>query len=75
MVNIYTGSNTVEHFLGGVTKCGINTMFRTSSKHGYSIIPFFYRSSVVISMFTLMQSHCDLVFKFDLVYVIVSLCI
>ena len=24
MVNIYTGSNTVEHFIGGVTKHKIN---------------------------------------------------
>ena len=35
MVNIYTGSNTVEHFLGSVTKRKINTMFRTILKHGY----------------------------------------
>ena len=35
MVNIYTGSNSVEHFLGGVTKRRINMMFRTNSKHGY----------------------------------------
>ena len=26
MVNIYTGSNNVEHFLGGVTKHRINTI-------------------------------------------------
>ena len=35
MVNIYTGSNTVEHFKDGVTKRRINTMFRMNSKHGY----------------------------------------
>ena len=35
IVNIYTGSNTVEHFLGGVSKHRINTMFWTNSKHGY----------------------------------------
>ena len=34
MVNIYTGSNTVEHFIGGVTKHRINTMFQMNSKHG-----------------------------------------
>ena len=33
-------SNTVEHFLGGVTKCIIHTMFWTNSKHGY--YPSFY---------------------------------
>ena len=36
MVNIYTGSKIVEHFLGGVTKHRINTMFRTNSKR-YSL--------------------------------------
>ena len=35
MVTIYTGSKTVEHFLGGVSKHRINTMFWTNSKHGY----------------------------------------
>ena len=35
MVNNYTWSNTVKHFLGGVTKRRINTMFQTNTKHGY----------------------------------------
>ena len=35
MVNISTWSNTVEHFLGGVSKHRINTMFWTNLKHGY----------------------------------------
>ena len=34
-INIYIGSNTVEHILGGVTKSKINAMFRTNSKHSY----------------------------------------
>ena len=38
MVYIYTRSNTVEHFLGGVIKRRINTMFPTNSKHGYCFL-------------------------------------
>ena len=31
MVKNYTGSNTVEHYLGGMTKHRKNTMFWTNS--------------------------------------------
>ena len=37
MVNIYTGSNNVEHFKSCLTKRRINTMFWTNSKHCYCL--------------------------------------